>query len=44
VNGYSIDLGPEGRRAVRLLFDKARESGASPAFTRDLFVAAGQPG
>jgi len=31
VNEYSVDLGPEGRRAVELLFEKARATGIIPA-------------
>jgi 1,4-dihydroxy-6-naphthoate synthase len=30
VNEYSIDLGAEGRRAVQLLFDRARTAGIIP--------------
>lgn len=38
VNEYSVDLGPDGRRAIEILFDKARAHGAFPA-PRDLFVS-----
>ncbi len=38
VNEYSVDLGPEGRRAVALLFEKAAASGVIPAARRRLFV------
>jgi 1,4-dihydroxy-6-naphthoate synthase len=37
VNGYSIDLGAEGRRAVELLFSRARAAGIIPA-ADSLFV------
>ncbi len=39
VNDYSIDLGEEGRRAVDLLFEKARASGIIPEVTASLFLA-----
>ena len=38
VNEYSVDLGLEGRRAVALLFEKARAVGVIPAVRRDLFL------
>ena len=38
VNGYSVDLGKEGRRAVELLFDKAKATGVIPALREDLFL------
>ena len=31
VNDYSVDLGPQGRRAVELLFSRARAAGIIPA-------------
>ncbi len=37
VNEFSIDLGLEGRRAVELLFDRARASGIIPAVNAELF-------
>jgi 1,4-dihydroxy-6-naphthoate synthase len=37
VNDYSIDLGPEGRRAVELLFSRARTAGVIPA-AADIFL------
>ena len=40
VNDYSVDLGPEGRRAVEVLFDRARSSGVIPAMREDLFLGA----
>jgi 1,4-dihydroxy-6-naphthoate synthase len=40
VNDYSVDLGPEGRRAVEVLFDRARHSGVIPAMREDLFLDA----
>jgi 1,4-dihydroxy-6-naphthoate synthase len=39
VNEYSVDLGPEGRRAVQVLFETARRSGAIPESTASLFLA-----
>src|SRR5262245_39586415 len=41
VNDYSIDLGPEGRRAVQILFDRATATGIIPAVPAQLFLAAG---
>ena len=38
VNEYSVDLGAEGRRAVELLFDRARAAGIIPEVSQDLFV------
>jgi len=38
VNEYSVDLGPEGRRAVALLFARARASGIIPALDQQLFL------
>jgi 1,4-dihydroxy-6-naphthoate synthase len=38
VNEYSVSLGPEGRRAVEVLFDRARASGIVPAVTAPLFL------
>jgi 1,4-dihydroxy-6-naphthoate synthase len=38
VNDYSIDLGEEGRRAVQLLFDRARTAGVIPGTGTDLFM------
>jgi 1,4-dihydroxy-6-naphthoate synthase len=38
VNEYSVDLGPEGRRAVELLFERARASGIIPALDQQLFL------
>jgi 1,4-dihydroxy-6-naphthoate synthase len=38
VNEYSVDLGPEGRRAIDLLFARARLSGIIPAAAADLFL------
>jgi 1,4-dihydroxy-6-naphthoate synthase len=40
VNGYSIDLGPEGRRAVEVLFDRARGAGVIPAIGEEIFLGA----
>jgi len=38
VNDYSVDLGPEGRRAVEVLFARALEAKVIPAVTEDLFL------
>ena len=38
VNDFSLDLGDEGRRAVRTLFDRAVEAGVIPAPRRPLFL------
>jgi 1,4-dihydroxy-6-naphthoate synthase len=38
VNEYSIDLGRDGRRAVEVLFDRARRAGIVPAVRSDLFL------
>jgi 1,4-dihydroxy-6-naphthoate synthase len=39
VNQYSVDLGVEGRKAINLLFDTAREKGIIPEINGDIFVA-----
>jgi 1,4-dihydroxy-6-naphthoate synthase len=39
VNRYSIDLGDEGKRAVKLLFDKAMESGVIEKIEDEVFLA-----
>ena len=41
VNDYSIDLGPDGRRAVELLFKKARTLGVVPTIEQPLFLHTG---
>ena len=41
VNEYSVDLGPDGRRAVELLFGKARALGVIPPNERPLFLDPG---
>ena len=38
VNEYSVDLGSDGRRAVEVLFDRARRAGLVPAVPDDLFL------
>ena len=38
VNEYSVDLGPDGRRAVELLFEKAKALGVIPAIEQPLFL------
>jgi len=39
VNHYSIDLGAEGRRAVELLFERARAAGIIPEVNEELFLS-----
>jgi len=38
VNKYSVDLGEEGRKAIRLLFDKALEKGIIPPIKEQIFL------
>jgi 1,4-dihydroxy-6-naphthoate synthase len=38
VNKYSVELGEEGRKAVKLLFDTAAENGAIPAVKEEIFL------
>lgn len=38
VNDYTIDLGKEGRQAVRVLFDKAQLMGVVPEMHPDIFI------
>jgi len=38
VNDYSVDLGAEGKRAVKLLFDKAQELGVIGKIEKDIFL------
>jgi 5,8-dihydroxy-2-naphthoate synthase len=38
VNEYSVDLGAEGRRAVELLFERARAAGIIPPVKDELFL------
>ena len=38
VNEYSVDLGAEGRRAVELLFEKARAAGLIPEVKEEVFL------
>jgi 1,4-dihydroxy-6-naphthoate synthase len=38
VNQYSVDLGPQGRRAVEVLFERGRTTGTVPAVTSPLFL------
>ena len=40
VNDYSVDLGGEGRRAVEVLFERARATASSRPSTADLFLGA----
>ena len=39
VNDYSVDLGAEGRRAVELLFERARAAGIIPEVQEELFLS-----
>jgi 1,4-dihydroxy-6-naphthoate synthase len=43
VNDYSVSLGAEGRRAVALLFERARATRIIPAVPQDLFLRAPKP-
>lgn len=43
VNEYSVDLGPEGRRAVELLFARGRAAGVIPASSAPLFLNLPRP-
>jgi 1,4-dihydroxy-6-naphthoate synthase len=38
VNDYSVDLGPEGRRAVELLFERGRAARTVPPVAENLFL------
>jgi 1,4-dihydroxy-6-naphthoate synthase len=38
VNKYSIDLGQEGRKAIKLLFDTALEKGIIPEIKQEIFL------
>jgi 1,4-dihydroxy-6-naphthoate synthase len=40
VNEYSVDHGVHGRRAVEVLFERARNSGVIPEMKEDLFLSA----
>jgi 1,4-dihydroxy-6-naphthoate synthase len=40
VNEYSVDLGDEGRRAVEVLFERARGVGVIPAVGEEMFLGA----
>ena len=40
VNDYSVDLGVDGRRAVEVLFERARVSGVIPEMKEGLFLGA----
>ena len=40
VNEYSVDLGDEGRRAVEVLFERARAAGVIPDVREELFLRA----
>jgi 1,4-dihydroxy-6-naphthoate synthase len=38
VNQYSVDLGAEGKKAIKLLFDTAREKNIIPEIKEDIFL------
>jgi len=38
VNKYSVDLGPEGRRAIDILFEMAQDKGIIPKLSGNLYV------
>jgi 1,4-dihydroxy-6-naphthoate synthase len=38
VNQYSLDLGEEGRKAIKLLFDTALEKGIIPDIKEGIFL------
>ncbi|MES2428751.1 MAG: 1,4-dihydroxy-6-naphthoate synthase [Bacteroidota bacterium] len=38
VNKYSVDLGEEGRKAIKLLFDTALDKGIIPSIEKDIFL------
>jgi 1,4-dihydroxy-6-naphthoate synthase len=38
VNQYSVDLGEDGRKAVQLLFDKAKQEGVIPEVKQSIFL------
>jgi 1,4-dihydroxy-6-naphthoate synthase len=40
VNKYSVDLGEEGRKAIKLLFDTALEKGIIPVIKQSIFLVA----
>lgn len=39
VNQYSLDLGVEGKKAINILFDKAKENEIIPEITEELFLS-----
>jgi 1,4-dihydroxy-6-naphthoate synthase len=40
VNQYSLDLGPEGKKAIQFLFNTAKEKGVIPEIKEELFLSA----
>ena len=38
VNKYSIELGPEGRKAINVLFEMATQKGLIPAITKNIYL------
>src|SRR5207237_8647922 len=42
VNDFSVELGPDGRRAVELLFEKAKALGVIPPIEQPLFLDPGR--
>ncbi len=43
VNKYSLDLGEEGRKAIKLLFDTAREKSIIPEIKEEIFLSPSPP-
>jgi len=39
VNDFTVDLGPEGRRAVEVLFERAAATGVAPRISPSLFLS-----
>jgi 1,4-dihydroxy-6-naphthoate synthase len=40
VNKYSVDLGEEGKKAIQLMFDTAKEKNIIPEIKESLFLNA----
>jgi 1,4-dihydroxy-6-naphthoate synthase len=38
VNKYSVELGEEGKKAIKLLFDTAAEKNVIPEIKEDIFL------
>jgi 1,4-dihydroxy-6-naphthoate synthase len=39
VNKYSVDLGAEGKKAIKLLFDTARKKNIIPEIKEAIFIS-----